>query len=472
MNMTKLRVKSLTIVFVLTATLILVTACQPTPDMQAVVGVNDNTMNQILSEGVDNSHSTEQESEPHPFVKIDVPEHVSSDYKEFGKMKLLFDADVIVPETTAYPVVEVTKRTFSDEELLTLIERFAGSNEKLYSMWDLTKQEWLDKQIMFKEKDPEQKLAPNYLNFLKQMCDQADEEVHNPLVKISDLPTEQSSPVFVKQDNDTVAFFRLSINGNNFAYYRDMFMEQAPASLYEDEDFDIENETIEQFRWRQPTDPEITQEDAYEQALKYIDGLKIDLELYKAESCAFLIDVVDKSVGWKFTFTRKISNAQVRYDGQGFIIEEDALPSFGAPWDVEACTIGIDKNGLCFLEYNGASQISRVVKDSAELEQFDTIQQRIANQLNYIYGAVDRDKGIGLDIKITKIELGTSLISVKDETDIGIYIPTWYVDHYIKWSDAEDFEDNWELNTIIFNAIDGSYIEPRVTNEKLMSISS
>ena len=63
----------------------------------------------------------------------------------------------------------------------------------------------------------------------------------------------------------------------------------------------------------------------YEQALKYIDALKIDLELYKAESCAFLIDVVDKSVGWKFTFTRKISNAQVRYDGQGFIIEEDAF---------------------------------------------------------------------------------------------------------------------------------------------------
>ncbi|MEA4849634.1 MAG: DUF6034 family protein, partial [Clostridiaceae bacterium] len=378
--------------------------------------------------------------------------------------------DVIVPETTAYPVVAVTKRTFSDEELLTLIKRFAGSNNELYSKWDLTKQEWADKQIKFKQADPDEKLAPDYLDYLQGKYDEAEEEVKNPLVDISDLSTEQSSSVFVKQDNNTVALFKLFRNENYFAYLRDMFLEQAPASVYKDSDFDAANETIEQFRWRQSKDPEISQEEAYAQALKYIDELKIDLELYKAETCTFLVDVVDKSVGWKFTFTRKISNAQVQYELRGFNIDKDAMPSYGAPWNEEVCAIGIDKNGLCFLESSGASQISRVVIDTTELEQFEIIQQRITNQLNYIYGAANRGNGIGLDIKVTEIKLGTSLISVKDESDIGIYIPTWYVDYYIKWSDAEDSEGNGELNTIIFNAIDGSYIEPRVTNEKLMGI--
>ena len=179
---------------------------------------------------------------------------------------------------------------------------------------------------------------------------------------------------------------------------------------------------------------------------------------------------MNKSVGWSFTFTRVISNAQTRYDLSGFGIDENAMPSYGAPWDVEECTIGIDKDGLCFLEYKGASTISREIQNSVELEKFDVIVERIANQLSYIYGTVTRGNGIGVDIVISEIELGVGLISVKNETDIGIYIPTWYVDYYIKWSDQEDIEKNWELNTIIFNAIDGSYIEPRVTNEKLMSM--
>lgn len=127
---------------------------------------------------------------------------------------------------------------------------------------------------------------------------------------------------------------------------------------------------------------------------------------------------------------------------------------------------------FAFLEYKGASQISKEIRNTAELEQFEIIQERIANQLNYIYGTVTRDNDVGVEIIVSKIELGISLVSIQNETKTGLYIPTWYVDYYIKWSDAEDEVGNGELNTIIFNAIDGSYIEPRVTNEKLMSILS
>jgi hypothetical protein len=74
------------------------------------------------------------------------------------------------------------------------------------------------------------------------------------LVDISDLSTEQSSSVFVKQDNNTVALFKLFRNENILCILRDMFLEQAPASVYKDSDFDAANETIEQFRWRQSKD--------------------------------------------------------------------------------------------------------------------------------------------------------------------------------------------------------------------------
>ena len=458
-----LKKRSLLLTITLVATAILTTACQATPNMQNIVGINDDRMEQIL---------VQQDHKQYPFVAIDAPEHVGTNYEEYGKMKLAFDADIIMPETTAYPVIEVTRRTISDEDFLDLIELFAGSNNEMYSKWELSKQDWLDKQNEYKTKDPEGVLSENYMQYLQQKYNEAEKEVQNPLITLADSSTNLPSKIFVKQENGTIGYFYLSKFSNNFTYFRDVDLEQCPASIYKDEYFDENLDTIEQFYWRQPKEPEISQADAYAQALKYIDALEIDLELYKAETCTFLDNVVNKSVGWNFTFTRKIANAQARYDLSGFGIDPKSMPSYGAPWDIEVCTIGIDNSGLCFLEYKGASQISKEIRNTAELEQFEIIQERIANQLNYIYGTVTRDNDVGVEIIVSKIELGISLVSIQNETKTGLYIPTWYVDYYIKWSDAEDEVGNGELNTIIFNAIDGSYIEPRVTNEKLMSILS
>jgi len=102
---------------------------------------------------------------------------------------------------------------------------------------------------------------------------------------------------------------------------------------------------------------------------------------------------------------------------------------------------------------------------SRALKPFDFIQLQIASQLRFIYSNPIRDDD-GIDIKIIKIELGTSLVSVKDEPDMGLYIPNWYADYQMKWSDADEYDS--EICTVIFSAIDGSCIEPRVTNEQIM----
>lgn len=441
--------------------IICLTGCQNTPDAQIVIGADSEKMINILEQ---------QDNLRHPFVEIDTPDHVKTQTKRFGKMHLLFDANVIVPPATAYPITEVKKRTFTDEDFLFFIETTSDSDAELYSKWDLSKQEWLERQIEYKAKDPDEKLAQDYLRYLQEMYDNADSEVSNPLFDVSTLTNGLSSQVFAKRSDGTVAYYHLSKDRNNITFFRDIGLVQYPDSITKDIYFDETFETAEQFSWRQSKKPEISKEEAYVIAFRYINDLGIDLKRYSAETCTFLKNIVNKSVGWSFTFTRVISNAQTRYDLSGFGIDENAMPSYGAPWDVEECTIGIDKDGLCFLEYKGASTISREIQNSVELEKFDVIVERIANQLSYIYGTVTRGNGIGVDIVISEIELGVGLISVKNETDIGIYIPTWYVDYYIKWSDQEDIEKNWELNTIIFNAIDGSYIEPRVTNEKLMSM--
>jgi hypothetical protein len=162
---------------------------------------------------------------------------------------------------------------------------------------------------------------------------------------------------------------------------------------------------------------------------------------------------------------------QAQYRDIGYMVSPYSTPSYGAPWLQEICRIVIDKNGLCTLRWQGASETNGTGIESVQLEPFETIQERIVNQLNYMYGGANENGRNSLDVKVTNIELGISLISEKDKTDRGLYIPTWYVSYIVKWSDQEDTKANWDKNQIMFNAIDGSYIEPRTTNKDLMEMA-
>ena len=92
--------------------IICLTGCQNTPDAQIVIGADSEKMINILEQ---------QDNLRHPFVEIDTPDHVKTQTKRFGKMHLLFDANVIVPPATAYPITEVKK----PEHALKLFIRFA-----------------------------------------------------------------------------------------------------------------------------------------------------------------------------------------------------------------------------------------------------------------------------------------------------------------------------------------------------------
>jgi hypothetical protein len=107
---------SITIVFIICFTV----ACQPTPKSSAVIGRQKDIL-----ENVSSVPSGE-------FKKIDAPQHINKEYENFAKLKVTFDADVSVPETNAYPVTEVNKRRFADNDILSLIKLFTGS-DKIYS---------------------------------------------------------------------------------------------------------------------------------------------------------------------------------------------------------------------------------------------------------------------------------------------------------------------------------------------------
>lgn len=427
------------------------TACQPTPEMEVIVGRQEDILDVVT---------------PTAFQKIETPEHVSETYDDFPKLKLSMDADVVVPEASAYPVTEVTKRSFSDDDILSFIKLLSGKNDELYTELPLTKDEWNQKFIEAKSNKDSGKVTPEWLDYLQKQAEGAQTDFEY-ISDISGLPdTDGGSPIYVK-NADTVSEYVFKRGENYFNYTRYMYTQVCPAHDYEDGDFDANWGTKEQFEWQKPGEPEISQQDAYNKALECMDTMGADLSLFSAEPCSVITDQIYKTTGWEFTFTRMVTGMQALCDSTGSFLSPDALPSYGSPWGEETLTIAVDKNGPCFIFWKGASEVSRTAAESVQLEPFENIQQRIADQLNYIYGTTDNGSG-GFDIEITKIRLGISMIAVKDRTDIGEYLPTWYVSFQQKF--RGDGEDLWSPEQIMFSAVDGSYIEPRITNDEIMGL--
>ena len=363
------------------------TACQPTPEKEPITRREEEIWDAITSG---------------EFKKLETPYYISHDYVQFQKLRVSFEAEVVVPNVTAYPVVEVTKKIFSDDDILDLIKLCSGKNNELFSEWRLSKDEWLQKLALVKMHEGTERVTEEWLDTLQNNYENSPEIIKNPLVSISDLPLGINSTVYVQADNNQISMYSVTRNSNFFVYYRDVFLDVYAASEFSDDQFDENFETKEHFLWRKPSDPGISQEEAYNKALEYVDELGVELDLYMAEPCSIILDQVNKSSGWMFTFTKSISGLQFPFQPGWVYLNPDALPSCGAPWSQEVFRIAINEEGVWMLWWNGASEISHTIAESAQLESFTTIKKRISDQLNYIYGTHDNGSG-GLDFQITKI---------------------------------------------------------------------
>lgn len=426
-------------------TALLLTACQATPDTPAVVGKGPDAL---------------AKRQFGDFHKVEVPTHIKRTQK-FPKLKISFDCDVIVPKTDKYPVTHVEKRVISEQQLYDYMEFCADQPiGTMYSEYTITKQEYIDIITETMKHRGTERYDEVVIENLHKLYDEADSSVTNPIFDYDNATDDDEllSSIYFENKAGDMSKVTFRKNGNIFIYSRDM------NALHFEESYYQWNEETSQY-WHKPGKPELTEEEAYGQAIKYIDEFGIDLDLYKSERCTMLRHSFDAHTGWMFTFTRKTSGLLTLYKYLTYSTTENFLPSFAAPWEAELLRICIDKEGLFHLWWAGASTITDENPQSVKLEDFDIIEQRIENQLNNLNGSPVNDVDYTTSIKITKIELGTCLLSVKDKPNEGEYIPTWYVSYDLEYSD----DDSIQEQQIMFSAIDGSYVEPRITNKRIMS---
>ena len=257
------------------------------------------------------------------------------------------------------------------------------------------------------------------------------------------------------KDGTGDAVFHGNMNGNRYAMYTGgtydvTLSETGFESWPEDEPL---LQTIKEL-------PSITKEEAEKTANAFKDeaGCYDHYGISRTER-ALHVDIQTNEVhsdGWLVIYTPQFGGATFGYEvgSVGWIGEP---PVSYAPWEpTESLTVYVAEAGIRTVEQKGYSAYSRD-KEAAPLsaeKMVDAIENWFGDR--FCFEDISENKVVGFIVR--KINLRYAVIEGKD-AETGIAVPCWEVCFYYQF-DYHGEKSESTVQRIVFNAIDGSYIEP------------
>ncbi len=390
---------------------------------------------------------------------LDVADHL--DYsKDMNGLVINVDADVIVPDIGAYSVVEIEKAAFSKDDLQRYIDYFAPEGAELYQNNDLTKRQIAKLIVGLEEAGPDQideGLVESVISELNTLYETAPDEVseNNPSFSLDDIGSGESFAAYALVNDDTYCHFGGIMDGNAFSYLRNSYTIPTPQSVF------FENDP----EWNDFNGEFPISEDAAINAAKQV---LIDLGIYNMEysyaekACAYHYYKVQtvESKGWRVVFTRNSNGLPSIYISGASLWNTSEAPALGAPWDKEVIFITVDEDGIYCFDWRGAGKQQKVLVENADLLPLEDILDRAEKQLMYQH-LPQNNKKADYSITVNEIHLDSALVNVVNETNIGRMIPVWDFYYDIVYGDGGAMATDSYVLTL--NAIDGRYIEPRIT---------
>lgn len=428
------------------------TACQPTPSQSPVVNKGGDYL-----EGIEET----------PFEPYAAESHADRTAKRNG-IRMQFDADVIIPETGGYAVYEAERLSFTAAEHMAFIEHFLP-NAALVEKPVWTKEYYaaeITKAYQFMALTG--RSLESYIERLKQQMDSAPENAKETPLDLSAMANGAHYTAYAPAGENVYSYFAGEIGGDDFLYTRDAY-----CRCYDEMMLAADAELSEQYGGDFAIEPAITEQDAVKLAEQSLTALGIEgmKPLTCSRMCVYgsVGDIVGR--GWAVTFTRDCGGLTVPYDIGGSSGNVNDVPALSAPWGQEVLTVGIDSAGICYFTLKGACTVTKKLYANVPLLGYDELLDRIENQLFY-HHAFSADGVKNPCITVKEIRLCAALVNVADRPNTGRYIPAFEVAYSYQFTYGDSDDVVKQDLSMYFNAIDGSYIEPRVNADTLNSILS
>lgn len=428
------------------------TACQPTPSQSPVVNKGGDYL-----EGIEET----------PFEPYAAESHADRTANRNG-IRMQFDADVIIPETGGYAVYEAERLSFTAAEHMAFIEHFLP-NAALVEKPVWTKEYYaaeITKAYQFMALTG--RSLESYIERLKQQMDSAPENAKETPLDLSAMANGAHYTAYAPAGENVYSYFAGEIGGDDFLYTRDAY-----CRCYDEMMLAADAELSEQYGGDFATEPAITEQDAVKLAEQSLTALGIEgmKPLTCSRMCVYgsVGDIVGR--GWAVTFTRNCGGLTMPYDIGGSSGNVNDVPALSAPWGQEVLTVGIDSAGICYFTLKGACTVTKKLYANVPLLGYDELLDRIENQLFY-HHAFSADGVKNPCITVKEIRLCAALVNVADRPNTGRFIPAFEVAYSYQFTYGDSDDVVKQDLSMYFNAIDGSYIEPRVNADTLNSILS
>ena len=425
-------------------------ACLPTPEEEIVVNKGDSSVqdSSLQSENIDHSEIRS------------IPQHITKTEQPQNLITVEIDADVDIDRSSVFPVLEVgAMNTVEDPSFCSKILSTLCSGGKVYKRWKRTKEEIQEELVAAMSYHGQAgslaEIDEEYIEFLEDAYRNAPAEAEQ-IAYDAAKGFERKSDYYILNTNGTVSILSFGNTINEGAFCDDYRM------MYYTEDF-LEKEDAPL------SDPMLTEEEAIAIATDFLDSLGAECNSVVGTERGFAFSATlfeRKDTVWWIHFVRRIgaSDSIDMRDVRGYQFPSNPSSVLGAPWEgIESIHIAVGKDGVRYLQWEGLTEVRKILQKDISLYDFDDLIPRAVAQLGYQYTHLDMDDAI--TVCVQKIALVYGVVSEKDQRGIGIYIPLWEITYQIK-EEAEPFV--WKM---YFSAIDGSTVEPRITTDSLIQES-
>lgn len=486
---------------------IMLSACQETPEKSVVIGKDSSELSQII-------HDTDAAPAEYDFPAA-VTDTVGS-----GDLSVVIDADVIVPNTDTIPVVRATPLDLTQEQADLILNELVG-NAQLISIRGqdeaaavMTKEDIIERigelQTMLQSPDIDSSQEESIRSDIARLQEALDTASVESEVLYADRvftrPASKESSVGTISEEDRANMSKEELEQLEQSVEEDQKYEGASAVFQSiegacDLDKDI-YATISICKYDNPINsyvrfvnsdsdarvmnnlPEMIQEvslnaqiadlniscqDAYQQALNALSNMGISgLELVKTAE----VPMGDPSVKqnewpycYMFVFSRPVNGISCTYA----LAEGAGQEQVSEIWPQEYIKIYIDGSGIVQFNWDAPTQVGETVNENVSIKSFDDImaifKQQVNNQNIYNSDA----EIIAREIHIDEITLGMMKIKLADGNGY-MFVPVWdffgysvntYTDNTQLLLDGNNQKtiDEFGKSYLTINALDGSMID-------------
>ena len=495
--------------------LLLLTACQPTPEVDAVRQKNQADMIDMAKSGQPAEETGREPvqvrveaKQPDFWALYDIPEHL---YRELtgadGRLVIRIDADVKVP-SKAMPIVRVHPIDFSQAFVSQLWDKLIGDTEMYVESYERTK-EVIAKQMEYylsiangeydngmdtpdEARDILQDLQKEYLAAPEGKPPQRTDGTLQKLEVTSEAGAYWASYTGLEA-YDPKTYKRISIRNN---CDNDKLMkgkgEGLPVTRGANLHYESSGNTPHPYDprerypriWVNRDDPlpegvdqflKTTPAEAWAKAEYFLDKMGL-ADAFRVAAVRLMPDVdweVDplgrtitkgiKGYAYQAHFARMVRgvpcSSTQRYSVYLFAFKDLTAPS----WQPEQMELWFDDGPDFSFSWSSPQATDEVLVEDSALLPFGTILDIVDKRLPLLLDDYARDERLGaegLTVDIRRVELGLWRIREKDSVETGLLVPAWcfYLDMDIHTEDYDGGRRPEDL--LIINAVNGTLIDP------------